>query len=121
MKKDDGGWVEEDEEKRSFIANFFSELFRSNGGSSSPQLLNALHSKVTAGINESLLKEFMADEVKHALDGIGDLEAPGPDGMPSLFYKKFWDIVGDQVVAEVLQVLNGGQMPEGWNETTKGS
>lgn len=38
--------------------------------------------------------------------------------MPAIFYKKFWELVGEQVVREVLQVLNGGPMPEGWNETT---
>ncbi|XP_073363561.1 uncharacterized protein [Aegilops tauschii subsp. strangulata] len=47
----------------------------------------------------------------------GDLKAPGPDGMPSVFYKKCWDVVGDNIVAEVLNVLNGGPMPEGWNGT----
>jgi len=43
--------------------------------------------------------------------------APGPDGMPSIFYKRFWDLVGDHVKSEVLAVLNGGSMLEGWNDT----
>jgi hypothetical protein len=38
--------------------------------------------------------------------------------MPSVFYKNFWDIVGDKVVQEVLAVLNGGPMPDGWNDAT---
>ena len=59
-------------------------------------------------MHDGLLKEFTADEVRVALDNIGDLKAPGPDGMPAVFYKKFWDTVGDQVVHEVLGVLNGG-------------
>jgi hypothetical protein len=32
--------------------------------------------------------------------------------MPSLFYKKYWDIVGDDVIREVLHFLNEGVMPE---------
>ena len=55
--------------------------------------------------------------MKQALESIGDLKAPGPDGMPALFYKHFWDTVGDQVSQEVLAVLNGGAMPENWNDT----
>ena len=51
------------------------------------------------------------------MQSIGDLKALGPDGMPSVFYKQCWDVVGDKIVDEVLSVLNGGPMPEGWNET----
>jgi hypothetical protein len=38
--------------------------------------------------------------------------------MPAIFFKRFWNTVGSQVTKEVLNVLNGGQMPEGWNNTT---
>jgi hypothetical protein len=69
-------------------------------------------------MNSNLLKEFTMEEVKTALLSISDLKAPGPDDMPSVFYKNFWDIVSDKVVQEVLVVLNGGPMPDGWNDTT---
>jgi hypothetical protein len=52
-----------------------------------------------------------------ALNGIGDLKALGPDGMPAIFFKKFWELIGNRVKSEVLQVLNGSVMPEGWNDT----
>jgi hypothetical protein len=68
-------------------------------------------------MNEALLKEFTREEVKKALDAIGDLKAPGPDGMPAIFYKQFWDMLGDKVTDEVLAVLNGGAMPDHWNDT----
>jgi hypothetical protein len=37
--------------------------------------------------------------------------------MHALFYKKFWDVVGEKVTEEVLNVLNGGDMPAEWNDT----
>ena len=49
-----------------------------------------------------------------ALDSIGDLKAPSADGMPAIFYKKYWQLVGDNMVQEVLHVLQGGIVPEGW-------
>lgn len=64
-----------------------------------------------------LTVEFTADEIKRALDAIGDLKAPGPDGMPAIFFKKYWDIVSDQLIKEVQVVLRGGRMPMGWNDT----
>jgi len=45
------------------------------------------------------------------------LKAPGADGMPSIFYKKFWSLIGELVKKEVLDVLNGGPIPDGWNDT----
>lgn len=66
---------------------------------------------------DHLCRPFSAEEVKSALDSIGDLKAPGPDGMPSIFYKNCWDLVGNKVTAEVLNVLAGGDIPDGWNDT----
>lgn len=68
-------------------------------------------------MNAHLLCEFTEDEVKNALEAIGDLKAPGPDGMPSMFYKNLWDMVGNKMTVEVLKVLRGEKLPEGWNET----
>lgn len=39
------------------------------------------------------------------------------DGMPSLFYKQYWDICGNDVIREVQNFLEGGNMPERWKET----
>lgn len=81
------------------------------------QLLDAVQPSVTELMNEHLMKEFTEEEVKQAVDSIGDLKAPGPDGMPAVFYKQFWDVVGGKLTTEVLQVLRGGSMPAGWNST----
>lgn len=43
--------------------------------------------------------------------------APGPEGMPSLFYQKFWSIVRDDVINLALDILNNGGNPESINHT----
>lgn len=82
------------------------------------EVLNIATYKGTDGINASLMAEFTPHKVKAALDSIVDMKAPGPDGVPSIFFKRIWEMVGNKVQHEVLNVLNGGVMPEGWNDTT---
>jgi hypothetical protein len=85
-------------------------------GADVQRVLEAVTPRVTSQMNEFLLAEYTEKEIKRALDDIGDLKAPGADGMPAIFYKKFWGTVGDTVVKEVLHVLRGGSIPR-WNKT----
>ena len=109
--------MEDEVEKQDFITNHFMQLFKAGTVGDTQRLLQAVSPMVTMEMNEALMREFSPEEVKSALDSIDDLKAPGPDGMPALFYKRFWGTVGDQVTHEVLAVLNGGEMPESWNDT----
>ena len=70
-------------------------------------------------MNETLLAPYIAEEVKNALFSIDDLKAPGPDGLHAIFYKKSWPILGEDLIREVLQAVNSGVIPEGWNQTTR--
>ena len=45
------------------------------------------------------------------------LKALGPDGLPSLLFQKLWHIVGADVSAQVLEVLNDNKDPIEFNET----
>jgi hypothetical protein len=86
-------------------------------GINANQALENIQVRVSPQMNEALAADFSKEEFKEALDSIGDLKAPGADGMADLFYKWFWGTVGETVVEEVLNVLRGGEIPEGWNET----
>jgi hypothetical protein len=104
-----------------FITNHFVQLFRTGEVGTEAQfqqILGVVPTRVLAAMNSKLVAEFTEEEIKQALDSIGDLKAPGPDGRPSVFYKNFWDAVGEKLTREVLHVLNGGQILKGWNETT---
>ena len=81
------------------------------------ELLTKVQPCVTEAMRNILEAEVTREEVKAVLDHIGDLKAPGPDGMSPLVYKKHWHFMGDKVVDEVISVLKGGQKPDGWNDT----
>jgi hypothetical protein len=46
--------------------------------------------------------EYIEEEINTALNSIGDLKAPGPDGMPAIFFKKNWELIGSRVRNEVI-------------------
>jgi hypothetical protein len=46
------------------------------------------------------------------------LKAPGPDSLHAVFYKRFWEMLGDDLIKEVLHAVNNISVPEGWNNTT---
>uniref|UniRef100_A0A453A1Z5 Reverse transcriptase domain-containing protein n=3 Tax=Aegilops tauschii subsp. strangulata TaxID=200361 RepID=A0A453A1Z5_AEGTS len=118
LRKEDGSVVEAGEEMTNYVCLFFQELFSASSNPQRlPELLEKVQPRVTEAMNNVLLADFTREEVKAALDHIGDLKAPGPDGMPSIVFKRHWHFMGDQIVEEVLRVLNGGDMPEGWNDT----
>ena len=53
-----------------------------------------------------LSSEYSAEEVRTTLFQM----APGPDGMNALFYQKYWHVVGNDVIAAILDFLNSGIM-----------
>ena len=68
-------------------------------------------------MNSNLIGSFSREEVELALKQMAPLKAPGPDGMPPIFFQKFWNTVGDDVVEAVLSCLNSGTILPGLNHT----
>jgi hypothetical protein len=116
LRREDGSMVAVGNELTNYVMSYFQELFTSTSGDRIDDLIQKVIPRVTEDMNSHLMGEFTQNEVKAALDGIGNLKAPGPDGMQSIVYKKYWHLIRS-IVDEVLQVLNGGDIPEGWNDT----
>jgi hypothetical protein len=116
---DDNGIKQEDRDAMcSTVHSYFSDLFTSEVLEPDDLVFNDIQRLVTDEMNVGLLAPFTAEEVKKALFNIGDLKAPGPDGLHAVFYKRFWNMLGDDLVKEVLQAVNNISVPDGWNNTT---
>lgn len=74
------------------IQGYFQNLFSSEVGDPDSSVIAEVPRRITPEMNEGLLNTFTHEEVKRALFQIGDLKAPGPDGMHAVFYKRFWEI-----------------------------
>jgi hypothetical protein len=65
---------------------------------------------VTPDMNCQLLAPFTALEIQQAAFQMHPSKSPGPDGMSSFFFQKYWHIVGQDVVTAILSVLKSGYM-----------
>jgi hypothetical protein len=68
----------------------FQNLFTSQTTINIPDTVNVVKGKITADMHQTLSKSFTKDEVFQAI--INDMKAmaaPGPDGLPTLFYHNY--------------------------------
>lgn len=96
----DGQQTQNPEVIQEHIFSFYSKLFNKEEeavGGLLPEVWEP-QEKATLEENDSLIAPFSEIEVKTALDQMQGDKAPGPDGFPTLFYQKFWDIVGSDVM-----------------------
>jgi hypothetical protein len=54
--------------------------------------------KINPTENESLEKRFIENDMREAVFGSYADRAPGPDGIPFVFYQKFWDIIKKDLI-----------------------
>lgn len=87
LVRDDEMEVTELEGMKELITDYYNSLFEAQIGNRYEELLTHVTPRVSEDMNACLTCAFTDKEIKVALAAIGDLKAPGADGMPALFYK----------------------------------
>uniref|UniRef100_A0A2N9FPZ2 Reverse transcriptase domain-containing protein n=1 Tax=Fagus sylvatica TaxID=28930 RepID=A0A2N9FPZ2_FAGSY len=98
IKSDGGEWITEKKKIREHFQAKFIEHFSEEEVEFPPDLEGLVPHSITTEENEELCRIPTPQEIKKALFDMPTLKAPGPDGFPVLFYKKYWDIVGNNVI-----------------------
>nr|GFA22687.1 RNA-directed DNA polymerase, eukaryota [Tanacetum cinerariifolium] len=58
-----------------------------------------------------------SDEIKKAVWDCGPDKSPGPDGFTLDFFRRFWSIVGEDVILAVKEFFSSGVIPNGCNSS----
>lgn len=117
LKKPKGQLTEDEREMGDMIMAFYKDLYRDEGTQNMDGVLATVPLKVTAEMNAMLLTPFTQGDVKTVLFQMFPTKAPGPDGFPAYFFRRHWDLCGDELTSVVLRVLKGEDDPSIINDT----
>ena len=101
MEDSSGTWQDTPEAIESIVKDYFSSLFTTSNPSDIGRVVDTVQAVVSEPMNRLLGRDFQAMEVQQALNQMHPTTTPGPDGMPHLFYQKFWSLFGDCVTQAV--------------------
>ncbi|GKB02067.1 RNA-directed DNA polymerase, eukaryota, reverse transcriptase zinc-binding domain protein [Tanacetum coccineum] len=108
IKDDDGISYEGQDVNKQFVKHFEQFLGKVDNVSSVDESIF----KSTLGSEEAynMTCEVSDEEIKEAMFDIDSNKAPGPDGFTSEFFKKAWDIVGDEVCLAIKEFFRNGKL-----------
>ena len=101
----------------SIATKYFKELFSTSYPSGIEEVANLIPRSVTPEMNEYLTKEFQREEVIQAVHSMHPTKAPSLDDMSAIFYQKYWDVIGNDIINIVLNVLNSNASVAPLNQT----
>ena len=113
----DGVLVSGDEGVSAMVVEYYTKLYTSSDPVETEEVVQFIKPMVTEEMNRDLIGEVSRDEVEMAVKQMAPLKAPGPDSMPPIFFQKFWNIIGDDVVKAIHSCLNSGNILPGLNHT----
>ncbi|XP_015161833.1 uncharacterized protein [Solanum tuberosum] len=98
LLKEDGEWVENEEDIISETLAFFQNQFADSGNDSNFSLLQHIQPLIDAEANGFLNVIPDAEEIKKVVFELNGDSTSGPDGFTCYFYQTCWEIVGEDLI-----------------------
>lgn len=117
--KDAQGHVHHDREGLETISlEFYSKLYSQEAPSvqtliDKDAILNYIRNRFTPSMIKALDLPLSKQELHNALLQMAKARNPGPDGILTEFFNRFWDILGDDFYEMVNVSIQGGHLPPG--------
>ena len=108
MEQDEGTIIGQDNLK-TYISEYYKRLFDDStpGSVTLDERMNHDIPQLTLEENSILTAYFLVKEVYEAISRMELNKAPGPDGFLAEFYKTFWEVIRDDLMAMFFQLKQG--------------
>lgn len=116
LQNDMGEWVE-GHKMEELVNSYFQPLFIDASFVGQMDFLEQVWGKVTGFMNIELSKHCTAAQVFSTPQQMHHTKAPNSNGMPPIFFPKYWHIGGQSITEIVLRLLNSGKVPNDLNHT----
>jgi hypothetical protein len=117
IKNGDGEWITCKKDIRNHVVESFQHLFREEAVEFPLDLEHLIRPSISEVENSTLCKIPTPQEIKEVIFGMSNLKAPGPDGLPALFYKRYWNTVGSTVTNAVQSFFSSGRLLKEVNDS----
>lgn len=109
---DNGNWQFTDSGMKKVVLDYFGSIFTTASLDDVHMnfVVNLIQPKVDAAMNHEFCAPYSSHEIKFALFQMYPTKAPGPDGMPPIFFQHFWESIGTDVVGVVQSFLHAGHI-----------
>lgn len=106
----EGNWVEDKDDLNNTTVRLYEELSTPSGRTKVNFMRNC-YPQISEEDQSCLQAEYSIAETKKALNGMGSMKAPGPDGYQALFFKRTWERTSHALHHFSLGVLKGEEFP----------
>ncbi|KFK28834.1 hypothetical protein AALP_AA7G055000 [Arabis alpina] len=101
--------------------DFFTGLFGTSAlelsNSETQEVRNHWKFRCSPQARELLSKHVSAEKIMSEIAALPLNKTPGPDGFTGEFFRKSWDIVGEDITAAVSEFFTSGRILKQWNST----
>ena len=117
VQDEQGNRFEGEDVPKQFVKHFKQFLGQQTSVVNLPDPDNLFINKLTDSEADYMVRDVSDAEIKKAMFSIDNNKAPGPDGFSSLFYKKAWDVIGNDVCLAVREFFETGKILNEINST----
>ncbi|GJW17162.1 RNA-directed DNA polymerase, eukaryota [Tanacetum coccineum] len=110
----EGAWIDEPAEVKKEFFNHFANRFSSLVN---PRIVldSQFPSRLSLDQIDDLERNVSYEEIKRAVWDCGANKSPGPDGFTFEFFRRYWSLIDQDVVAAVSEFFSSSKFPSGCN------